>query len=253
MSIYSVPLEAVPNQIVSTTINGQTWFITVETRLDHLYISFRTNGVDVCFNRVCENLNWVYDNFLFADLEGTTDPQWQGLSTRYLLLWTDEEFVLQSTGTADPNPQIIKKSYAPTNIIITNDINVSWTARGDYDYMNYYRSTSPLDVDNMPPPIARTNNTFYVDNGMEADTTYYIIVSTVLNGIEKFSEQRINFYSAMFLEANVYQEYTEGRTVGIAKLSVEVETALKANMFYNGNKLIGTAEPNATIEIEVED
>ena len=60
---YDVPVAAVPNQFFTTSLNGVTWSITLETRLDNLYISLSNNndGV-VLLNRIC--LDRTYLDFL---------------------------------------------------------------------------------------------------------------------------------------------------------------------------------------------
>lgn len=89
--IYTVPLDTVPNQNMSTSLNGETWDITLETRLDRLYISLgnRTQG-RVLENRVCLDREPVTGGFMFVDLNGTNDPVFTELGSRYVLVWSDE-------------------------------------------------------------------------------------------------------------------------------------------------------------------
>lgn len=91
MAIYTIPLDAVPNQFLSTGINGETWSIKLETRLGQLYISLsnRTDG-DVLNNRLCLDRTPVGHGFMFVDVDGTTDPVYEWLSGRYVLMWSDE-------------------------------------------------------------------------------------------------------------------------------------------------------------------
>lgn len=88
---YDVPVAAIPNQFFSTAINGVTWSITLETRLDNLYISL-SNNVDgtVLLNRICRNYTYLGFGFIFIDIDGDSDPTYDGLGTRYFLVWTDE-------------------------------------------------------------------------------------------------------------------------------------------------------------------
>lgn len=87
---YDVPVSAVPNQFFQTSLNGVQWLITLETRLDNLYISLsnRDDG-DVLLNRVCLNRVPVGHGFVFVDIEGNSDPEYTGLGSRYLLIWDD--------------------------------------------------------------------------------------------------------------------------------------------------------------------
>lgn len=88
---YDVPVAAVPNQFFTTSINGITWSITLETRLDNLYISLSNNndGV-VLLNRICLDRTHLGFGFVFVDIEGDSNPEYTQLGTRYLLMWTDE-------------------------------------------------------------------------------------------------------------------------------------------------------------------
>ena len=90
MSTFEIPLDSVPNQKVSTTLNGETWTIVLETRKGHLYISLtsRTRG-DVLLNRVCLDRTVLGYGFVFVDVDGTTDPVYTGLGGRYVLVWSD--------------------------------------------------------------------------------------------------------------------------------------------------------------------
>lgn len=89
--IYQLPVSAKPNQFFSTTINGVTWNVTLETRLDNLYITLenKTDGL-VLANRICLNNTYLGYGFLFTDIDGNNDPTYEKLGVRYFLLWTDE-------------------------------------------------------------------------------------------------------------------------------------------------------------------
>ena len=90
MAIYSIDLKKVPNQTVSTTISTDTYDIELNTRLDQLYMSITKNGVVVVYNRICQNKNVIAKNFMFVDLNASSDPTYDQLTTRYILLWSDE-------------------------------------------------------------------------------------------------------------------------------------------------------------------
>ena len=84
--IYTIPLNPIPNQTLSTTVNGKTWQITIETRLNRLYATFN----DELYNRICLDRTVLIDGFFFADLDGTENPIYEGLGSRFVLVWTDE-------------------------------------------------------------------------------------------------------------------------------------------------------------------
>ena len=87
---FELPVEQIPNQFFTTSLNGVTWSITLETRLDNLYISLSNNndGV-VLLNRICLDRNYLGFGFVFVDIDGKNDPTFDMLGTRYLLIWDD--------------------------------------------------------------------------------------------------------------------------------------------------------------------
>lgn len=89
--IYRLPVAKVPNQFFSTSLNGETWDITLETRLEKLYISLssKTDGL-VLANRICLDRTYLGHGFVFIDIDGNNDPAYDLLGTRYILVWTDD-------------------------------------------------------------------------------------------------------------------------------------------------------------------
>ena len=89
MSYFAIPLEAVPNQTLVIDLGGKTWTVTVETRLENLYLSL-SNGTDgvVILNRICRDRDIIADNFFFYDQDGIENPSFDGLGRRYVLVWS---------------------------------------------------------------------------------------------------------------------------------------------------------------------
>lgn len=88
--IYEIPIETIPNQFLSTSLDGVTWGITLETRTNGLYISLSKGADLVLSNRVCRNTVPLGHGFVFIDIEGNSDPEYTGLGVRYILIWSDE-------------------------------------------------------------------------------------------------------------------------------------------------------------------
>lgn len=88
--IYRIPTDPVPNQMMSTVLDGTTWYITLETRLDNLYISLKTDGQYKVLNRICQDSNHLGEGFYLVDIDGNTDPVYSGLGTRYVLVWAQK-------------------------------------------------------------------------------------------------------------------------------------------------------------------
>lgn len=106
-----VPLAAVSSQNFQIVLGGQNCAIslylengydfndpTLNTTNSNLYFDLTYNGIDVTNAAICLNkkrllinrqyLGFVGD-FMFVDTRGTSDPQFAGLGTRYVLLYLE--------------------------------------------------------------------------------------------------------------------------------------------------------------------
>jgi hypothetical protein len=88
-----VPLLAVPAQVVSIDLNGQACNLNVYQRTTGLYVDLGINdtliiGGVIALDRI-KIVRDVYLGFIgdlaFFDSQGTQDPDWTGLNTRYFL------------------------------------------------------------------------------------------------------------------------------------------------------------------------
>jgi hypothetical protein len=90
-----VPLNAVPNQNVNVTLDGQATTLHVYQTLYGVFIDVFVNNVLVIGGVICQNLNRIvrdtYLGFLgdlmFLDNEGSSDPQYTGLGARWSLIY----------------------------------------------------------------------------------------------------------------------------------------------------------------------
>ncbi len=85
--ITIIPLEAVPNQVINFTLDNENYVIYLSTRLNNLYISIKKNGTYIVCNRICRNMTYICKWFVFMDIEGKSDPVYEGLGVRYNLFW----------------------------------------------------------------------------------------------------------------------------------------------------------------------
>lgn len=82
---YQIPLQQVPNQTLTVDLaDGFTYDIELRTLLGKLYMSIKQSGVYLIQNNICQDRNPI-GRFVFADLDGTTDPTYTGLNARYVL------------------------------------------------------------------------------------------------------------------------------------------------------------------------
>lgn len=95
MSIVIIPIKATANQTASAVLDGQNAQITLMTTDYGLFADVTYNGVRVATGRLCLDRTDINaakylglpQPLFFADLQGTSDPQWTGFGTRYLLCY----------------------------------------------------------------------------------------------------------------------------------------------------------------------
>lgn len=89
MTTLSIDLQKNANQNLQVTLGGNTYRLTLNTRLDELYMSIIKNGVPVIYNRICQNLNLIAEGFVFVDLDANENPRFDQFNDRFVLTWTD--------------------------------------------------------------------------------------------------------------------------------------------------------------------
>jgi hypothetical protein len=90
-----IPLSPHPNQRFDVNINNQYCIITLEQRSTGLFFGMTVNGVACCDNVLCLDRQPVIftdyrgfvGNLYFQDMQGTSDPEWSGLGSRYWLIY----------------------------------------------------------------------------------------------------------------------------------------------------------------------
>lgn len=90
-----VPLQPVPNQTEQIILNGQNCQIEVFQTNDALFLNLYVNDNPVIEGVICENLNLIVRNLYlgfegdlaFSDMQGTSDPNYTGLGSRYQLIY----------------------------------------------------------------------------------------------------------------------------------------------------------------------
>lgn len=114
MSLQTVPLLVAPNQSFSVVLNDRDVGITLRTLQGDLYADVVCNGVPICAGQLCVDrvpitsraryLGFPDLSLVFADLRGTSDPEWSEFGTRFVLLNAVRAPV--NTGdTVGPNPR----------------------------------------------------------------------------------------------------------------------------------------------------
>ena len=70
-------------------------------------------------------------------------------------------------------------------------INLSWSQKGLVDSFNIYRSTSTIDINNLPTPVASVTTKTYTDEGLESGPAYYYRVESIRNNERAISEELV--------------------------------------------------------------
>lgn len=109
--MQAVPLSPVSSQTVQFVAGGQNCQLsvytndgydysdpTLNTEKDYIAIDFAYNGIQMTNTQNCLNLKRLLVNrqylgfvgdFMFVDTQGTSDPEFDGLGSRYVLLYLE--------------------------------------------------------------------------------------------------------------------------------------------------------------------
>lgn len=93
-----IPLQPVPSQVVTCLLGSQACKIAVSQKNTGMLVDLYVNDALVIGGVIAENVNRivrsVYLGFIgdiaFIDLQGTSDPEYTGLGTRYQLVYLSE-------------------------------------------------------------------------------------------------------------------------------------------------------------------
>lgn len=90
-----VPTQAVPNQILTVSLANQNCQLQIVTKTTGLFMNVSVNNSLIVGGVICQNLNRIvrdaYLGFVgdlaFFDTQGTSDPSYTGLGSRWLLAY----------------------------------------------------------------------------------------------------------------------------------------------------------------------
>ncbi|MBV1834637.1 phage baseplate plug family protein [Novacetimonas pomaceti] len=97
MTMQQIPLVATAAQSLNVVLSQQLVRLDLRQRATGLFMDVWCNGTRVLCGVACLDRNPVVrdacfgvpGDLMFVDQQGTSDPSWDGLGTRYLLLWDD--------------------------------------------------------------------------------------------------------------------------------------------------------------------
>ena len=94
-----VPLQAIPNQTLTVTLNDQVTQLNVYQTYNGLFIDVYLENTLIIGGVICENQNRIIrsdylgysGDFAFIDQQGSDDPVYTGLGTRFFLTYLTPE------------------------------------------------------------------------------------------------------------------------------------------------------------------
>lgn len=99
MTYKTIPLNAIPNQQFTVTLDGQICQIRLYWRYDHLYCDLNVQDEVICTGVLCVTNEFILQqpklnfsgNLLFVDKEGHgVQPDYKELGTRFVLCFVPE-------------------------------------------------------------------------------------------------------------------------------------------------------------------
>jgi len=95
MTIQTIPITATPAQSFTIQLNSQNCAINLYQKNTGLYFDLAINGNPIVQSMICLNLvGLVRETYLgfvgqlaFVDTKGTSDPTYDGLGSRYQLIY----------------------------------------------------------------------------------------------------------------------------------------------------------------------
>jgi len=97
--MQTVPIQTLPSQQVQIQLDGQPCQLNIYQQTFGLYMDVYVNGTLIIGGVICQNLNRIVrslylgfsGDFAFVDTQGSTDPVYTGLGSRYLLEYFDAD------------------------------------------------------------------------------------------------------------------------------------------------------------------
>lgn len=95
--MLTIPLQAVPSQVVSASLAGQSCQIAVYQLSTGLFCDVSVAGVQVIGGVAAQNMNRIVrdaylgfiGDLLFIDTQGADDPDYTGLGGRFVLVYLE--------------------------------------------------------------------------------------------------------------------------------------------------------------------
>lgn len=99
--MLQIPIQPVPSQQLQVVLGGQNCQIAIYQKPQGIFVDINVNGVDISIATLAQDVNALnpityssfQGNLIFTDTQGTSDPEYTGLGSRYQLVYlTAEEY-----------------------------------------------------------------------------------------------------------------------------------------------------------------
>ena len=98
MTLFEIPISPIPSSEFGIILKFQECIIRLITRGRRLYFDIEKNGIIILEGRICQNKNPLVPykyldfsgNIYFVDTIANNDPVYNGLGSRYFLVYDDK-------------------------------------------------------------------------------------------------------------------------------------------------------------------
>lgn len=99
--MQQIAIQPVPSQILKVVLGGQNCQIAIYQKNGQIYFDLNSNGVDIVFGVLAHDADALNPrlyagfagNLFFIDTQGSEDPTYEGLGSRFVLIYlTADEF-----------------------------------------------------------------------------------------------------------------------------------------------------------------
>jgi hypothetical protein len=101
--MQNIPIQPIPSQLVKVVLGGQNVQIFIYQKDQGLFVDINSDGVDIVVGVIardavpiiCREYMGFIGNILFVDTQGSSDPTYSGLGSRFSLVYlTADEYGL---------------------------------------------------------------------------------------------------------------------------------------------------------------
>ena len=97
--MQTIPLQPVPTQATKVVLGGQNVQLLIYQKPQGVFVDINADGVDIVVGIIardavplmCRNYMGFIGNLLFVDTQGSSDPTYDGLGSRFSLVYLTAE------------------------------------------------------------------------------------------------------------------------------------------------------------------